>query len=43
VLENTAATHLTLTDLELEWLEPIAGAVAGDRYADMAGTSPSRE
>jgi aryl-alcohol dehydrogenase-like predicted oxidoreductase len=43
VLENTAATHLTLTDLELEWLEPIAGAVAGDRYADMAGTSVTRE
>jgi aryl-alcohol dehydrogenase-like predicted oxidoreductase len=43
VLENTAATHLTLTDLELEWLEPIAGAVAGDRYADLAGTSVTRE
>ncbi|SEN29046.1 Predicted oxidoreductase [Actinacidiphila rubida] len=43
VLENTAATHITLDAIELEWLEPIAGAVAGDRYADMTGTSAARE
>jgi aryl-alcohol dehydrogenase-like predicted oxidoreductase len=43
VRENTAASHITLNELELEWLEPIAGAVAGDRYEDMAGTSASRE
>jgi aryl-alcohol dehydrogenase-like predicted oxidoreductase len=43
VLENTAATHIVLQDVELEWLEPIAGQVAGDRYADMAGTSAARE
>lgn len=43
VLENTAATHITLNETELEWLEPIAGAVAGDRYADMTGTSAARE
>lgn len=43
VVENTAATAITLDEVELEWLEPIAAAVAGDRYADMAGTSASRE
>lgn len=41
--ENTAATRITLSDIELEWLEPIAAAVAGDRYADMTGTSAARE
>ncbi|MBY8877787.1 aldo/keto reductase [Actinacidiphila acidipaludis] len=43
VLENVAASHITLDEVELEWLEPIAGAVVGDRYADMAGTSAARE
>ena len=37
--ENTAATSLTLTAAELATLEPIAGEVAGDRYADMRGIS----
>ncbi|WP_225849514.1 aldo/keto reductase [Streptomyces sp. HPF1205] len=43
VRENTAASRLTLNELELEWLDPIAAAVAGDRYPDMRGTSTSRE
>ncbi|MEE4543759.1 aldo/keto reductase [Streptomyces sp. V4-01] len=43
VRENAAATHIVLQEAELAWLEPIAGQVAGDRYADMAGTSASRE
>jgi aryl-alcohol dehydrogenase-like predicted oxidoreductase len=43
VRENTAATRITLDATELERLEPIAGQVVGDRYADMAGTSASRE
>ncbi|MEU9254249.1 aldo/keto reductase [Streptomyces sp. NPDC048270] len=41
--ENTAATRITLTDPELALLEPIASAVAGDRYPDMTFTSASRE
>ncbi|WP_069172660.1 aldo/keto reductase [Streptomyces griseus] len=43
VLENVAATRLTLTDDELAQLEPIAGRVAGDRYPDMSSTSAARE
>lgn len=43
VEENTAATRIELTKEELELLEPIAGKVAGDRYADMAFTSAGRE
>jgi aryl-alcohol dehydrogenase-like predicted oxidoreductase len=43
VRENTAASRITLSEQELEWLEPIAGQVAGDRYTDMNGTSASRE
>ncbi|MEW2518187.1 aldo/keto reductase [Actinacidiphila alni] len=43
VLENTAATRITLTPAELERLEPIAAAVAGDRYPDMSSTSAARE
>ncbi|MEU3658696.1 aldo/keto reductase [Streptomyces sp. NPDC032940] len=43
VEENTAATGITLTDGELSLLEPIAGKVAGDRYADMTFTSAGRE
>ncbi|GAA3500264.1 aldo/keto reductase [Streptomyces prasinosporus] len=43
VEENTAATRLTLTEGELALLEPIAGKVAGTRYADMAFTSAGRE
>lgn len=43
VEENTAATRITLTDEEAALLEPIAGRVAGDRYADMAFTSAGRE
>ena len=43
VLENVAASHITLNEVELEWLEPIAAAVVGDRYADMSGTSAARE
>ncbi|MBC9712597.1 aldo/keto reductase [Streptomyces sp. TRM66268-LWL] len=41
--ENTAATHLILTDSELELLEPIADQVVGGRYADMSFTSAGRE
>jgi aryl-alcohol dehydrogenase-like predicted oxidoreductase len=41
--ENTAATRIVLTDEELSLLEPIAGKVAGDRYADMTFTSAGRE
>jgi aryl-alcohol dehydrogenase-like predicted oxidoreductase len=40
--ENAAATHLVLTDSELALFEPIAGRVAGDRYADMTFTSAGR-
>jgi aryl-alcohol dehydrogenase-like predicted oxidoreductase len=43
VRENTAATRITLNDVELEWLEPIAGQVTGDRYPDMSSTSAARE
>ncbi|CAL9411368.1 Aldo-keto reductase IolS [Streptomyces sp. enrichment culture] len=43
VAENTAATRIVLTEEELALLEPIAGKVAGDRYADMAFTSAGRE
>jgi aryl-alcohol dehydrogenase-like predicted oxidoreductase len=43
VEENTAATRIVLTDDELSLLEPIAGKVAGDRYADMTVASTSRE
>lgn len=43
LLENVAATRLTLTEQELALLEPIAGQVAGDRYPDMSSTSAARE
>lgn len=43
VRENTAAARIVLTDLELQWLDPIATQVAGDRYPDMSSTSTSRE
>ncbi|MEU8704981.1 aldo/keto reductase [Streptomyces sp. NPDC048565] len=43
LLENVAATRLTLTDQELEQLDPIAGKVAGDRYPDMSNTATARE
>lgn len=43
LLENVAATGLTLTAEELALLEPIAGRVAGDRYPDMSSTSAARE
>lgn len=43
LLENVAATWLTLTAGELALLEPIAGRVAGDRYPDMSLTSQARE
>lgn len=43
VRENTAAARITLHDSELEWLEPIASEVAGDRYPDMSSTSAARE
>ncbi|KFG75735.1 aldo/keto reductase [Streptomyces mutabilis] len=43
VEENTGATRIVLTDDELSLLEPIAGKVAGDRYADMTFTSAGRE
>ncbi|MQY32802.1 Aldo-keto reductase IolS [Streptomyces sp. RB17] len=43
VEENAAATAIVLTDEELSRLEPIAGKVAGDRYADMTFTSAGRE
>ncbi|MFI0034442.1 aldo/keto reductase [Streptomyces mutabilis] len=41
--ENTGATRIVLTQDELSLLEPIAGKVAGDRYADMTFTSAGRE
>ncbi|MET9692065.1 aldo/keto reductase [Streptomyces sp. NPDC006514] len=41
--ENTAATRITLTQAELDLLEPIAAQVAGDRYPDMSSTSAARE
>ncbi|MEU5216414.1 aldo/keto reductase [Streptomyces sp. NPDC020807] len=43
LLENAAATRITLTPEELAELEPIAGLVAGDRYPDMSLTSAARE
>ncbi|SED45408.1 aldo/keto reductase [Streptomyces sp. TLI_105] len=43
LLENAAATRITLTAAELAELEPIAGLVAGDRYPDMSHTSAARE
>jgi aryl-alcohol dehydrogenase-like predicted oxidoreductase len=43
VEENVAATRIVLTEEELSSLEPIAGKVAGDRYADMTFTSAGRE
>ncbi|KPC84683.1 MULTISPECIES: aldo/keto reductase [Streptomyces] len=43
LLENVEATRLTLTQQELELLEPIAGQVAGDRYPDMSNTATARE
>ncbi|MER6500527.1 aldo/keto reductase [Streptomyces sp. NPDC001455] len=43
LLENVAATRITLTDQELALLEPIAGQVAGDRYPDMSNTATARE
>ncbi|MGK8520698.1 aldo/keto reductase [Nocardia asteroides] len=41
--ENVAAATISLTADELATLEPIAGRVAGDRYADMSFTSAGRE
>ncbi|MCX0270861.1 aldo/keto reductase [Nocardia zapadnayensis] len=41
--ENAAAAAVTLTAAELDRLEPIAGQVAGPRYADMSFTSAGRE
>ncbi|WP_406860716.1 aldo/keto reductase [Streptomyces sp. HUAS MG47] len=43
LLENAAATRITLTDAELADLEPIAAQVAGDRYPDMSFTAVARE
>ncbi|MGW8973971.1 aldo/keto reductase [Streptomyces platensis] len=43
VEENTAATRIRLTQQDLAQLEPIAGQVAGARYADMTFTSAGRE
>ncbi len=43
VRENTAAATLVLNEVELEWLDPIAGQVAGDRYQDMTSTAAARE
>ncbi|MEV6398384.1 aldo/keto reductase [Streptomyces sp. NPDC051907] len=43
LLENVAATRLTLSAEELAVLEPIAAQVAGDRYPDMSSTSAARE
>ncbi|WP_431999369.1 aldo/keto reductase [Streptomyces sioyaensis] len=41
--ENAAATGIRLTAQDLALLEPIAGKVAGARYADMSHTSAARE
>ncbi|MGW5448139.1 aldo/keto reductase [Streptomyces asiaticus] len=41
--QNTGATRIELTADELAALEPIAGQVAGARYADMSATSAGRE
>ncbi|MEV5610476.1 aldo/keto reductase [Streptomyces sp. NPDC052225] len=43
VEENTAATHIALTEQEVALLDPIAAQVSGDRYADMSFTSAGRE
>ncbi len=43
LLENAAATRITLTADELALLEPIAAQVAGDRYPDMSSTATARE
>ena len=43
LLENAAATRISLTDAELAALEPIADQVAGDRYPDMSSTAAARE
>lgn len=43
LLENAAATRVTLDEQELAALEPIAAQVAGDRYPDMTFTSAARE
>ncbi|MFF3018675.1 aldo/keto reductase [Streptomyces sp. NPDC057939] len=43
VVENAAATRITLTPQELALLEPVAAGVAGDRYPDMSSTSAARE
>ncbi|WP_101254168.1 aldo/keto reductase [Streptomyces barkulensis] len=43
VEENAAATRVELTADELAALEPIAGHVAGGRYADLGFTSAGRE
>ncbi|MET7764331.1 aldo/keto reductase [Streptomyces sp. NPDC005336] len=40
--QNTAATRIELSADELDALEPIAGQVAGARYADMTHTSAGR-
>ncbi|WP_328412227.1 aldo/keto reductase [Nocardia sp. NBC_00403] len=41
--DNVAAATIALTAAELAVLEPIAGQVAGNRYADMSFTSVGRE
>lgn len=43
LVENAAAAAVTLSAAELDRLEPIAGRVAGPRYADMSFTSAGRE
>jgi aryl-alcohol dehydrogenase-like predicted oxidoreductase len=43
LLENAAATRITLGEGELALLDTIAAQVAGDRYADMSQTSDARE
>ncbi|GGU40405.1 aldo/keto reductase [Streptomyces lavendofoliae] len=43
LLENAAATRITLGPDELAQLEAIAAQVAGDRYPDMSLTSAARE
>ncbi|MEY9846605.1 aryl-alcohol dehydrogenase-like predicted oxidoreductase [Streptacidiphilus sp. BW17] len=43
LLENAGATRIRLTAEELAELEPIAGQVSGERYADMSLTSAARE
>ncbi|GGT49279.1 MULTISPECIES: aldo/keto reductase [Streptomyces] len=41
--ENTAATRISLTEADLDLLDPIADKVTGTRYADMSFTSAGRE